>query len=393
MTDVLFMAWRYLVHNRIKSAILILSITLIIYLPIGLKVVVEESSASLTARADATPLIIGAKGSPLELVLNTLYFESDMPETMPYREAQRAGDYRLATLTPLYTRFHTGKQPIVGTTLDYLDQRGLQVAAGRNMAMLGECVVGASAARKLKVGVGGAVISSPESVFDIAGVYPLKMHVVGVLAPAGTPDDDAVFVDLNTTWIIEGLAHGHQDLTTPEAAAAVLKREGNTIVANASVVQYNEITPANADSFHFHGDTADFPISAIIAFPHTPKTATLLRGKYLGDEERVQIVASATVMQQLLDTILTVQRYVVAAVVVVGFSTFSTAILVFLLSLRLRRREIITLHKIGGAKARVVSILVSEIVMVVTAGVVLAAALTVLTAHYGSAIMQAMLLG
>ena len=58
------------------------------------------------------------------------------------------------------------------------------------------------------MGVGGHVVSSPESVFDLAGVYPLKMAVVGVLAPTHTPDDDAVFVDVKTAWVIAGLAHG-----------------------------------------------------------------------------------------------------------------------------------------------------------------------------------------
>ncbi len=48
-------------------------------------------------------------------------------------------------------------------------------------------------------------MSSPESVFDITGVYPLKMNVVGILQPTGTPDDDAVFVDVKTAWVIGGL--------------------------------------------------------------------------------------------------------------------------------------------------------------------------------------------
>ena len=72
MKDTLYMAWRYLTHHKVKTVILVLSIALIIYLPIGLKVVVDQSADSLTARAESTPLIIGVKGSPLELVLNTL---------------------------------------------------------------------------------------------------------------------------------------------------------------------------------------------------------------------------------------------------------------------------------------------------------------------------------
>ena len=42
------------------------------------------------------------------------------------------------------------------------------------------------------------------TLFDLAGVYPLKMHVAGVLEPTGGPDDAAVFVDIRTSWVIEG---------------------------------------------------------------------------------------------------------------------------------------------------------------------------------------------
>ena len=393
MKDVLYLAWRYLAFHKVKTVILLLSITLILYLPVGLKVVVDQSARSLTARAETTPLIIGAKGSPLELVLNTLYFESEVPEHMPFAESTRAGDYGLATAVPVYTRFRSGRHPIVGTTLDYFPSRNLEIQDGRNLALLGECVLGARAAEQMGVAPGGSVVSSPESVFDIAGVYPLRMRVAGVLAAADTPDDEAVFVDLKTAWIIEGLAHGHQDLSKPEAASAVLRREGNTYVANASVTQYNEITPANADTFHFHGDPSTFPITAVIAFPRDEKDATLLQGKYLGDEERVQIVRPLDVMNELLETILTVQSYVVTAVILVGFSTLSTAVLVFLLSLRLRRREITTLHKIGGSRGRIVCILASEIAAVMLLGAALAGLLTALTTRYGSAVIRAILMG
>jgi putative ABC transport system permease protein len=393
MKDIIYLAWRYLAFHKVKTAILLLSITLIFFLPIGLKVVVDQSAASLTARAEATPLIIGAKGSPLELVLNSLYFESDVPARMSYAEATRAGAYGLATAIPLYTRFRSGRHPIVGTTLDYFDFRELSVAEGRQMAMLGDCVLGARAAELLHVGPGGYVVSSPESVFDIAGVYPLKMKVTGVLHPSETPDDEAVFVDVKTAWIIEGLAHGHQDLAQPGAASNVLKRDGNTYVANAALPQYNEITPDNVDTFHFHGDPAGFPITAVIAVPYDEKSGTLLQGKYLGEEEQVQVLRPLGVMNELLETILTVQSYVVTAVMVVGFSTLATAVLVFLLSLRLRRREIVTLHKIGGSRRRILCILASEIVAVMVLGAAFAALLTVLTARYGSTLIRTLLMG
>jgi putative ABC transport system permease protein len=388
MSGILYLAWRYLAYHKLKTLILVFSITLIMFLPTGLKVLVSQSADALTSRAAATPLIVGAKGSPLELVLNSLYLESDTPATMRYAESQRVTESGLALAIPLYTRFQSRKNPIVGTTLDYLDFRDLQIITGRRMAMLGECVVGAQAAQALAVGPGDHVLSSPESVFDIAGVYPLKMRVVGVLAPADTPDDRAIFVDLKTAWIIEGLAHGHQNMNKPEAAAGVLRREDNVVIANASVVQYNEITADNADSFHFHGDPGTFPVTAVIAVPKDKKSAALLRGRYMAAEEAVQILRPLRIMEELLATILTVQSYVVAAVIIISLSTFATAILVFILSLRLRKREINTMHVIGGSRRHVMGIMAAEIVLVLTASILLAFAMTLLTHHYGSAAVR-----
>jgi putative ABC transport system permease protein len=325
-------------------------------------------------------------------VLNSLYLESEAPETLRYAEADRIADSELAQPIPLYVRFHAREHPIVGTTLEYFEFRGLRFAAGRAMAVLGECVVGARVAESLGVGQGDSVVSSPESVFDLAGVYPLKMRVVGVLEPAHTPDDLAIFADLKTAWIIEGLGHGHSDLARLEARSAVLARRGDTIVANASVVQYNEITQENIDSFHFHGDLSGYPITAVIAVPENEKSGVILMGRYQGAEEANQIVRPIEVMQELLETILTIQSYVVTAVVIVGAATLATAALVFLLSLRLRRREIETMMKLGGARLAVASVLVSEVAVVLVLSTALAGGLTLLTSRFGSAAIRALLL-
>jgi putative ABC transport system permease protein len=392
MRDILYMTWCNLAFHKVRSIILVISITLTIYLPIGLKVVVDQSADSLTTRAEATPLIVGAKGSPLELALNSLYFESGVSETIPCSESARVDDTGLAMAIPLYTRFKSGKQPIVGTSIDYFDFRGLKIAEGHNFTMLGDCVLGAKAAEKLKATTGDHVISSPESVFDIAGVYPLKMRVTGVLAATESPDDEAIFVDLKTAWIIEGRAHGHEDLSKPEAASGILRKEGDVIVGNASVVQYREINPENLDSFHFHGSPDDFPITSVIAVPRDQRAAALLRGKYLGDEERVQIIEPASIMGELLSTILTVRSYFITAIILVGISTFALAILVFLLSLRLRLREIATMHKIGGARGRVFSIVSAEMLVIILLGSGLAVVLTMVTGRYGADMIRHMLL-
>jgi len=47
-------------------------------------------------------------------------------------------------------------------------------------------------------------------VFDLAGSYPINMHVTGVLAARHARIDGAVFTDYKTEWIILGIMHGHQ---------------------------------------------------------------------------------------------------------------------------------------------------------------------------------------
>ncbi len=215
MKDVLYLAFRYLRYNRVKTAVLVASISLILFLPTAMQVLVRQAARVLTARADATPLLIGARGSGVDLTLAALYFREPSLPPMPFREVERIEATGLAAAIPLNLRYAAGGQRLVGTTPEYFEFRGLRIARGRGLAILGECVLGARAAEALGAGPGDELLSAPAGAFDVGGSFPLKMKVVGVLAPAGTPDDQAVFADLKTAWVIAGIAHGHTDVTAP----------------------------------------------------------------------------------------------------------------------------------------------------------------------------------
>ena len=180
MSGVTYLAWRYLRWHRWKTAILVTAVAVVLYLPLGLQLVVEQTARDMTARAELTPLVLGARGSPLELVLNALYFSGERPTSLNYAALSELRESTLVDPIPLYARYHSQDVPIVGTTLDYFAFRNLKLTQGRQLATLGEAVLGAGAAKTLGVKVGDHVVSSPESVFDIAGVYPLKMPVVGM---------------------------------------------------------------------------------------------------------------------------------------------------------------------------------------------------------------------
>jgi len=392
MRDLLYLSLQYVRHHRLKLMVLTLAITLVSWLPVAIQSIVEQTAEQLLQRADTTPLVIGAPGSPLELSLGSLYFRSKTPNTLAYQELEAVERTGHARAIPLYYRFHVQEHAIVGTNPDYFAYRGLRLDSGRPAALLGEAVIGAKMAEVMGLGVGDYVISSPESVFDLAGVYPLKMPVVGVLAPSFSPDDEAVFVDIKTAWVIQGLGHGHQDLNRKEAVGQILKREEGNIVANASVRQFNEITPENIQSFHFHGDNADNPISAIIPLPHDDKSSALLLGHYLEERGDVQIVRSRRVISELLETVFTVRDYIVVAIAIVAVATATVAMLVFYLSLQLRQGERFTLARIGASRLQVYALMATEVICVLLLSSLLSAVLIALTRHYGMAVLQQLLI-
>ena len=84
--------------------------------------------------------------------------------------------------------------------------------------------------------------------------------------------------------------------------------------------------------------------------------------------------------------------YYTTLTVVIGFSTLMTAVLVFMLSLRLRKREIETMHRIGGAKHWVIGLLGTEIAVVLLLGVGLAGVLTLLVSRFGEQLIRLFIL-
>jgi putative ABC transport system permease protein len=346
---VLHLGLRYLQRNRAKTLLLVAAFSLVWLLPAGIGLIVAKVEAQLRARAVETPLLLGQAGSPLELVFNALYFTKPQVATLPSRELDAVAETGFAAVIPIYARYTAGGHRIVGTSLDYFDFRRLEVKEGRQLLRLGECVVGAEVAEKNGLRPGDAVISTPETLFDLAGVYPLKMTVVGVLAPAASPDDEAIFVDLKTAWIIEGLGHGHEEAEAlgPDQKIAPTDAGDQVVRLNASVVEYNEITPENAESFHFHGDTAGYPVTAAIVIPGDVRDQALLKGRFTR-AGGLQLISPAEEMDELFATVFSVQRFVLGLLLVIGLATLAMGVLVFLLSHRLREEEFRHLRHLGA---------------------------------------------
>ncbi len=388
MIESFYIAWRYVAFNKVRAVTLIACVTLIAILPLSLELLLTESKRALLSRAESTPLLLGAKGSALDLVMNSLYFDDEIPELISMAAANEVGASGLGVPIPLYARFHARRFPIVGTTLDYFDFRGLTIARGRQLALLGEAVIGAEVADRLDIGAGDSLLSSPETVFDLAGIYPLRMRVVGVLKRSHTPDDLAVFVDVKTAWIVQGLVHGHEDLTRSEDATVVIDRADNNVVASAKLVEYTEVTDENIDSFHFHGDPEQYPLSALIVVPDDEKSGTILRGRYLEGGGPHQLVVPETVIDGLLANIFRIKNMLDGVILVVGIATGLALTLVFALSIRLRQREILTVFRIGGSRLTIARLLVAEIAIILAASAVLCGAVMLAVNQYSADLVR-----
>lgn len=388
MIDSLYIAWKYISFNKIKTITLVGCITLISFLPMALQLLLDESERQLMSRAVSTPLVVGSKGSALDLVMNTIYFGDEVPELITIAASDRVMDTDLALPIPVYVRFRARGNPIVGTTLDYFDFRGLKIAEGRQMAVLGDCVVGAKFAKGLHLKPEDSLVSSPETLFDLAGIYPLKMKVVGVLEKSHTSDDLAVFVDLKTAWVIQGLGHGHEDVTKIRDTTLIYKRTESNVAATAKLFHYTEINEKNLDSFHFHGNLTDYPITAVIAVPYDIKSGTILRGRYLSSEETHQIVMPEEVIDGLLQNIFRIKNVLDAVISVVGLATVLALVLVFALSLRLRQQEIQTVFKLGCRRMTIARLLGAEIFIIVAISGVLCGVMVLLVNQYANDLVR-----
>lgn len=379
--NALYLAFAHLRWTWGRSLVLILVGALILAVPLVSQTLLRGSEEALTRRAEATPLVMGSRGSQLDLVMNAVYFSEDRAAPITMAASESVWDSDLGLPIPLHTAFEAGGARIVGTSLDYFDFRGLDVAQGRMFAVLGEAVLGAAVAARLGLGPGDTLVSSPQNLFDLDGVYPLELNVTGILAPTGTPDDEVVFADVKTAWVIAGIGHGHDDIITAAQA------EAGNVTANAALVEFNRITEDNIDSFHFHGAPETYPISALIVAPYDARSATILRGRYLDGENPLQVVQPDEIVAALVDRIFRIATLLDAVTLIIGIAAAGAIALALFLSWRLRAPEMATAWRLGAGRGTILMLAGAEIVILLVAALCLSAMIVLAVQTSGDTIV------
>jgi len=377
VNGIVYLAWRHANAHRGRSLLLVCCIALALWVPWTAGALAERYDTDLRARAASTPLVIGAPGNRYDLTLAALYFRPSELETVAYSELERLQREGRAVCIPLHMRSTARGFPIVATSIEYIEFRRLALASGRDALRIGEVALGADVAEQLALTVGDPLFSDPTELYDISRPSALRMRVAGVYERTGTPDDGAVFCDVRTAWVLEGIAHGHDDADDIDEAL-VLSRSESSVSVSGALIEHAEVTPENEASFHYHGDTALLPLTAILALPHSRKDAILLKSAINARRDH-QAVTPSLVIEDLLGVVFRIKAFFDLVGLFLIATTAALVALVFLLSSRLRAAEMRTLDRIGAPRRAALGLIGLEVLGVLVLATAAAGGATALT--------------
>ena len=176
----------------------------------------KQLDENLQSNVKDIDLVVGAKGSPLQLILSTVFHIDTPTGNIPVVEARELETHPMvAEVIPLALGDSYGQYRIVGSTEAFLEHYGVSISTGASWAGNYEVVVGDEVAREMNLDIGDVIVSAHGiGGGDAHGDHPLK--VVGILAPAGTVIDRLVVTDVKTVWAVHGShveeeEHAHDD--------------------------------------------------------------------------------------------------------------------------------------------------------------------------------------
>jgi len=161
-----------------------------------------QSGERLARDARGIDLVVGAKGSPLQLVLSSV-FHADVPTgNVPLAELEKLRkDPRVKLATPLGLGDTAGVARIVGTDDTILTVYGARVGQGRMFAAPMDAVLGADTARRLGLTLGGTFKGS-HGLGESTDTHDEVYTVVGILAPTGTVLDRLILTSIESVWAV-----------------------------------------------------------------------------------------------------------------------------------------------------------------------------------------------
>lgn len=204
MPGLLRIALRSAWNRRTSVAMIVVSMTLACMLLLAVTQVRRSVHAGFEQAAGGTDLIVGARGSALQMLLYAVFHVGDATQNMRWRSAELlAAHPAVAWSIPLSLGDSHRGFPVLATTHAYFEHlRGgngdaLRIAQGQQFEDVYDAVIGAEVAANLGYKVGSRITLTHGAVAMPGVSHADKPFVVvGVLAPTGTPVDRTVHITL-----------------------------------------------------------------------------------------------------------------------------------------------------------------------------------------------------
>jgi putative ABC transport system permease protein len=203
---------RSLRQHALSTAVTALSIALAGGLLMSVWVVKDQSQRTFTQVNTGFDAVLGARGSKLQLVLNSIFHLEASPGNLAasdYEYIRRHPAVKLAI--PIAVGDNLRGYRIVGTIPEFFT--GVEYAPGRHFRLSAgklfdpaakEAVVGSFAARKLGLAVGDAFHPFHGLIYDERNQHADSYTVTGILAPSNTPVDKVVWIPIHGLQTMSG---------------------------------------------------------------------------------------------------------------------------------------------------------------------------------------------
>jgi putative ABC transport system permease protein len=204
-------AWKYLYGRLLASALTAVSVALGVSLILATLLLTRGIRAGFIAGTTDYSLIVGAKSSPTQLVLGTIFRLEVATPNIPYTVYEQLhDDARVERAVPVALGDAYQGFRYVGTTTGYFAaapwrRKTFSVAAGRFWGNdrpdqpSYEAVLGAEVAQRTGLHIGDAFYEGEEM-----AEHPLS--VVGILRPTHSADDRSIFFSLASYWDMNEVA-------------------------------------------------------------------------------------------------------------------------------------------------------------------------------------------
>ncbi|MEA1677802.1 ABC transporter permease [Nitrospirillum sp. BR 11163] len=207
---ILGLAWAYLKRSALTTCLNVALLALGTGTIVVLILVGTQLQDRLARDAAGVDLVVGAKGSPLQLILSALY-QVDIPTgNIPLSQAHAlAADPLVAQAVPLALGDSFRGYRIVGTDPAFVALRHAQLAEGRLWQAPMEATVGDQVARAAHLKVGDQFNGNHGLSAGGAVHEGMPYTVVGILASTGGVVDRLVLTPIDSVWAVHDAHHHH----------------------------------------------------------------------------------------------------------------------------------------------------------------------------------------